>query len=255
MWFDSHCHLHLCEQREPVDDVVARARAAGASALVTVGIDPDSSRRALEIATAHGLWASAGVHPNSAAGYNDSTTTEIEALLAAERVVAVGESGLDFYRDHAARGDQERAFRAHIELAKRFDSALIIHTRSSVSRALEMLEDSGPPARFVFHCWSGDERELSRALALGAFVSFAGNVSFSSAQSLRAASATVPEDRLLIETDAPFLTPVPHRGGPNEPAFAPLVGAAVARVRGVDATRIATVTSANARTLLALDGR
>ncbi len=255
MWFDSHCHLHLCEENAPVGDVVARARASGTSEMLTLGIDLESSRRALDIACVHGLWAAAGVHPNSAAQWNGRTAAAIEELLGHERVVAVGESGLDFYREHARPADQEEAFRAHIELARRLDLALVIHTRSSASRALDMLSEEGPPTRFVFHCWSGGERELARALELGAYISFAGNVTFPRADELRAAAAVVPEARLLIETDAPFLSPAPHRGAANEPARVPLLGATVARARDVDAARVGEITSANARRLLALPGR
>lgn len=255
MWFDSHCHLHLCEENAPVRAVVERARAAGTSDMLTLGIDLESSRRALDIATAHDLWAAAGVHPNSAAGWDVRTAAQIEGLFDHERIVAAGESGLDFYRDHASRAEQEKAFRAHIEFARRFDLALVIHTRNSVSRALDVLADHGPPQRFVFHCWSGDENELGRALELGAYVSFAGNVTFPRAEELRAAAALVPEDRLLIETDAPFLSPAPHRGVPNEPARVAQVGAAVARARSVPAAEVAGVTAANARRLLALERR
>jgi TatD DNase family protein len=255
MWFDSHCHLHLCEGDAPLGDVVARARAAGISEMLTLGIDLESSRRAVDIACAHRLWAAAGVHPNSAMAWNPRTAAALEELLGHERVVAVGESGLDFYRDHTSPTDQERAFGAHIELARRYDLALVIHTRSSASRALDLLAELGAPERVVFHCWSAGERELERALGLGAYVSFAGNVTFPRADELRASAAVVPEDRLLIETDAPFLSPAPHRGVANEPARVALVGAAVARARGVDAALVGAATAANARRLLALDRR
>lgn len=238
-----------------MDEVVARARAAGTSEMLTLGIDLESSRRAVDIASAHRLWAAAGVHPNSATEWDPRTAAALEELLGHERVVAVGESGLDFYRDHTGPSDQERAFAAHIELARRYDLALVIHTRSSAPRALDLLAELGPPQRVVFHCWSGGERELERALALGAYISFAGNVTFPAADELRAAAALVPEDRLLIETDAPFLSPAPHRGVANEPARAPLVGAAVARARGVDAEHVGAATAANAHRVLALDRR
>jgi TatD DNase family protein len=255
VWFDSHCHLHLCEENAPVGDVVARAQAAEVSEMLTLGIDLESSRRAVEIACDHLLWAAAGVHPNSATQWDARTAAALEELLGHERVVAVGESGLDFYRDHAHPTDQERAFGAHIDLARRHDLALVIHTRSSASRALDLLTELGAPERLVFHCWSAGERELERALALGAYVSFAGNVTFPRADELRAAAALVPEDRLLIETDAPFLSPAPHRGVANEPARVALVGAAVASARGVDAAHVGAASAANARRLLALDRR
>jgi TatD DNase family protein len=165
-------------------------------------------------------------------------------------VRAVGETGLDFYRDWVEPDVQRRAFRDHIALAKRFDKALVIHTRDSIDGVLDELEAAGPPQRLVFHCWSGGDDALRRALALGSYVSFAGNVSFRSAEALRSAAAQVPPDRLLVETDSPYLAPVPHRGKPNEPALVTHVGEAVAAARGEEVETVARVTTANARTLL-----
>ena len=153
---------------------------------------------------------------------------------------------------HRPRAQRE-AFAAHLRMAKDHDVALIIHTRASVSAALDFIDEQGPPDRFVFHCWSGDESELRRALDLGACVSFAGNVTFKNAPDLRDRAAEVPAERLLVETDAPFLAPVPNRGRPNEPAWIGLVGAAVAGARGEDPTSVARTTESNARTLFALD--
>ena len=221
--------------------------------MVTVGIDVESSRSATEQAESPGVWAAVGVHPNSAEEWSEDAAGAIADLVAHPRVVAVGESGLDFYRDEAAPSSQDRAFAAHIDLAKECDKALIIHTRASLPQALDFLEKEGPPQRFVFHCWSGDQDDLERALGMGAYISFAGNVSFASAGPLRACAAKVPWDRLLVETDAPFLTPVPNRGRPNEPSFVPLVGDAVARVRSVPVLEIATRTSENAGALFAIE--
>lgn len=244
MWFDSHCHLHLCD--DPAG-VVARAAAGGVTSMVAVGIDVVSSKAALTLARAHDVVSSAGVHPNSALEWDDESAHAVDELLGDERVVGVGETGLDFYRETAPADRQRRAFADHIDLAKRHDKCLIIHTRDSVGAALEMLEESGPPDRLVFHCWSGGADELERALALGSYVSFAGNVTFKNAPGLRAAAAAVPPERLLVETDSPFLAPVPHRGKPNEPALLPFTGRVVADVRGVPVEEIARLTSANAR--------
>jgi TatD DNase family protein len=167
--------------------------------------------------------------------------------------VAVGETGLDFYRNACPEELQLEAFTAHIRLAKAHDLALVIHTRASAGRALDLLENFGAPDRLVFHCWSGDATELTRALSLGAFISFAGNISFPSAEPLREAAASVPEERILVETDSPFLTPVPHRGKPNRPALLPLVGAALAQARGIETEDLADLTSANARRLFGLE--
>lgn len=248
MWFDSHCHLHLCAADSPVLGFVERARAAGVD-VVTVGIDVDSSSASARIASEHGLWASAGIHPNDANGWDTDAAGTIEGLLGSDRVVAVGETGLDFYRELAPRDIQVSAFRDHIALAKRHDKALIIHTRDSVGAAIRVLEEDGPPKRLVFHCWSGSPSELQQALDVGAYISFAGNVSFRSADNLRELAAAVPDDRLLIETDAPFLAPIPHRGSSNEPSYVPLVGEAVAAARSTEIGLIAKQTDANARTL------
>ena len=250
MWFDSHCHLHLCAEGAALEEVVQRARSAQVEEIVTVGIDAASSRAAQEIAARYELWFTAGVHPNSASQWGDGARTSVESLVADARCVAVGETGLDFYRDGAPRPVQAEAFRAHIRLAKDNDKALVIHTRQSLSETLDELEAEGPPDRFVFHCWSGSE--LDRALGLGAFISFAGNVSFPNAEDLRGAARRVPSDRLLVETDAPFLSPVPQRGRPNEPARVAFVGAAVAAARDETVEEVARRTRANARRLFGL---
>lgn len=252
MWFDSHCHLHICEEDRPVQDVIAEARAAGVDQMLTVGIDKESNQRSIELAAEGGVYASVGIHPNSATGWSDSDALSIEGLLTSPGVVAVGETGLDFYRDWAPKKDQERAFAAHIELAKRYDKALVIHTRESLPATLDILETQGPPDRFVMHCWSGTPDELSRALAMGSFVSFAGNVSFKSAGALREVLPLVPADRLLLETDSPYLTPVPFRGKPNDPAKVAHVGVAVAGTLGRRPEEVAGSTAANARRFLGL---
>jgi TatD DNase family protein len=252
MWFDSHCHLHICEEDHPVEEVIARARAAGVVEMLTVGFDQASNPRSVALAEKEGVYASVGIHPNSATGWDDETAATFEPFLERPEVVAVGETGLDFYRDWAPPEDQERAFVDHIGLAKRYDKALVIHTRESLEQALDVLEREGPPARFVFHCWSGDASDLDRVTAMDGYVSFAGNVSFKSAANLRAVVPLVPRDRVLIETDSPYLTPVPHRGEPNSPANVVHVGAAIAGVLGDPPEQIAGLTSANAHRFFAI---
>lgn len=254
MWFDSHCHLHLCEQEAVLADQMGRAKDAGVHALVSLGTDLISSRRSVSIAHEYGFYAGAGMHPNDAVAWSDESAAGIEGLLADERVAAVGETGLDFYRDEVPADRQRTAFSAQIELSRRYGKALVIHTRDSVGEVLDMLESEGPPVRLVFHCWSGDQAALRRALALGAHISFAGNVSFRSAGELRAAVKQVPGDRLLIETDSPFLSPEPRRGRPNEPANVVHVGRAVAVVLGVDEEVVARTTAENAAVLFGLPG-
>ena len=247
MWFDSHCHLHLCEENGPLDDVVGRAHAAGVVDMLTVGIDIESSRRSVELAERYGCKAAVGVHPNSSLAWSDSTEKELTSLLESDVVVAVGESGLDFYRDHSPPEMQRIAFSAHIGLAKEHGKALVIHTRDSMDEALEVLASEGAPDRFIFHCWSGNEDQLKAALELGAYISFAGNVSFKNAQNLRDAAAAVPADRILVETDSPYLSPEPHRGKPNEPRQVSFVGVAVAAARQVAVPALAEQTIANTR--------
>jgi TatD DNase family protein len=250
VWFDSHCHLFDVEG-DPAD-VVARAAGLGVTDMLVCGTDPATSRAAAELTALTGVWAAAGLHPTSAREWSDEAAAEIEGLLGRERVVAVGESGLDMYWDTSYLDVQTRVFEAHVAWAKEHDKALVIHTRNSVDEAVETLERVSPPERLVFHCWSGDRDQMARVLDLGAFVSFAGNVTFKSAAQLRELAAEVPGDRLLVETDSPYLAPVPHRGKPNEPAYVALVGSAVAEARGDSVETIAATTVANARRLLSL---
>ena len=248
MWIDSHCHLFDVDG-EP-SEVVGRAAAAGVREVLVCGTDYDTSARSVELTDLPGVWAAAGLHPTSAKEWTGELCSRIEGLLTHPSVLAVGESGLDMYWDTSYLDLQREVFEAHIAWAKAYDKALVIHTRSSVDEALQTLEETGAPDRFVFHCWSGDAAQLERALSLGAFVSFAGNVTFKSAGDLRALAGSVPPDRLLVKTDSPYLAPAPHRGKPNEPAYVALVGAAVAEARGETVERIAETTTANARRFL-----
>lgn len=252
MWFDSHCHLHLCADGEDADQVVDRARLAGVLEMLTVGIDLESSRRTVDLASADGVYAAVGIHPNSADAWDSESATELRTLGGDDRVVAIGESGLDLYRDRVPLARQQEAFSAHIAVAKDLGKTLVIHTRDSMDQTLDQLGAEGPPLGCIFHCWSGDAGQLKRALDLGAFVSFAGNTSFKSADDLREIAREVPEDRLLVETDSPFLTPVPHRGKPNEPRNVSFVGVAVAGARAVDVKALAQQTLANAHRAFAL---
>jgi TatD DNase family protein len=250
VWFDSHSHVYDCDGGG--GEALTRARAAGVSGILVAGVDEETSRRAVALASEDDVVAAAGIHPTACAGWEPEWMSPIANLLEDDRVVAAGETGLDFFRDAATAAEQLAAFEAHIELAREHDVALVIHTRDSVDEALDALERAGPPNRFVFHCWSGDEDQLRRALGLGAFVSLAGNVTFRSAGRLRDLAALVPDESLLVETDSPFLAPVPHRGQPNEPAHVVLVGRAVAHARGTSEADVARITAANARRLFAL---
>lgn len=250
MWFDSHCHLFDVEG-DPLE-VVANAANAGVSDMLVCGTDVATSQRAVELASIPGVWAAAGLHPTSARDWDDGVASGIEKLLTHDRVVAVGETGLDMYWDTSYLDVQVRVFEAHVAWAKRYDKALVIHTRNSIDEAVETLRRVSPPERLVFHCWSGDRTQMESALDLGSFVSFAGNVTFKNAQTLRELAALVPEDRLLVETDSPYLAPVPHRGKPNEPANAALVGVALAEARDQAIETVAEATTRNAQRLLGL---
>jgi TatD DNase family protein len=241
MWTDTHCHL----QYEGIPaDAIDRAAAAGVDRIICIGTDAEQSRQAIALAaeSPRRVWATVGVHPHDATQSLDA----ILPLLGASGVVAVGECGLDYHYDYSPRDFQRAAFAAQIALARIHDLALVIHTREAWDHTFELLVTEGMPERVVFHCFSGGPTEARRAVSMGAYLSFSGIVTFKSADDVRRAVAQCPADRLLIETDAPYLTPVPHRGETNEPALVPVVGAAVAAIRGVAEQQIAELTSANA---------
>jgi TatD DNase family protein len=243
-WTDDHCHLHFREAAPAdVDMLVATAQEAGVERMVTVGCDVADSVAAIEAARGRpGVWATAGVHPHEAAAGIDG----LEALLADPEVVAVGECGLDYFYEHSPRAAQREVFAAQIALAHRHGLPLVIHSRDAWDDTFDVLAAEGTPADTVFHCFTGGPDEARRCLDIGAHLSFSGIITFKTAEDLRAAAAMCPLDRLLVETDSPYLAPVPHRGKPNRPALVPLVGAAVAAVRGVELGEIAAATWANA---------
>jgi TatD DNase family protein len=244
-WTDDHCHLgHL----DPADEAavvaaLAAAAAAGVTRVVDVGTDVADSTAAADRAAAHpAVWATAGVHPHEARHGLDG----LEALLARPEVRAVGECGLDYHYDHSPRSVQREVFAAQVALAHAHDRALVIHTREAWDDTFAVLDEAGVPERTVFHCFTGGADEAARALAVGGHLSFSGIVTFPSAEDVRDAARLCPDDRLLVETDAPFLTPVPHRGRPNHPKFVTLVGEQVAHVRGQSVEAVAELTWANA---------
>jgi TatD DNase family protein len=214
--------------------------------MVCVGTDLLTSQHALEIAQRHpDVWATAGLHPHDASRLA-AEWGPLELLAQAEEVVAVGEAGFDLYYEHSPKDEQETAFRWQIRLAHRLDLALVIHTRDAWADTFRVLDDEGVPRRTVFHCWSGGTAEAEAALARGAYLSFSGIVSFKNADDVRGAARVAPLDRVLVETDAPYLAPVPHRGKTNEPAWVKDVGVALALATESDATAIARATRENA---------
>ncbi len=214
---DSHTHLELCEPSDA--ELVANAARAGVNRIVTIGTDGSSCRAALAAAEDFPqVYAAVGRHPNSATGFDDADLAELYALAAHERCVAIGETGLDYYRDYAPRPDQERAFHAQIELARETGKPLVIHTRAADDDTLAILTERAAELPVILHCFSMPDR-IDECLAHGRWwISFAGNVTYPKADALRAAMLRVPADRLLVETDAPYLSPQVLRGKPNQPA-------------------------------------
>lgn len=250
---DAHCHLDLIER--PVADVLADAAAAGISRVMTVGVDLATSTWAAQCAAGNpAVCAAVAVHPNDTEaaaampGGRDAALTAIASLAGQPKVRAVGETGLDYYRDHSAPGIQRDWFRAHIAIAKQAGKALMIHDRDAHADVLRILEQDGPPDKVVFHCFSGDAAMAKRCAEAGYVLSFAGNLTFANAQGLREAAAAAPAEDLLVETDAPFLTPVPYRGRPNAPAMAARTLRCLAEIKQVTAEDMcALVTAAAAR--------
>lgn len=214
---DSHAHLDLSQQ--PVQQLVGAASAAGVTRILTVGIDGASCRAAVAAAEDFPqVYVAIGRHPNSATGFDDADLAELKALAAHEKCVAIGETGFDFYRQGAPRPDQERAFQAQIELARETDKPLVIHTRDAEDETLATLDEHAKGVRVILHCFSMPARIEECLAHEDWWISFAGNVTFPRASELRAVALRVPADRLLVETDSPFLAPQPMRGKLNEPA-------------------------------------
>jgi TatD DNase family protein len=241
---DSHTHLHLCEP--PNAELVEAADAAGVTRMLTVGIDGASCRLALAAAEDFPqVYAAIGRHPNAARGFDGADLAELRALSAHERCVAIGETGLDFYRDATPPQDQERAFAAQIALARETGKPLVIHSRAAESQTLAQLAEQADGVRVVMHCFSMPER-LDDCVERGYMISFAGNVTYKSAADLAAAAARVPDELLLAETDAPYLSPQPVRKQANQPAFVAHTAAFLAQLRGVSVDELGETVARNA---------
>jgi TatD DNase family protein len=245
MLVDTHCHLYLLE--DGPEKVLGRARAAGVGHVVDVGVDLGSSRTAAANARRlEGVSATAGVHPHEADTLTPETVRALRKLLADERVVAVGETGLDYYRDHAARELQRASFATQVRMARELDKALVVHCRDAWADVMAILEDEGAPDRVVMHCFSGDAPMAERVVRAGYHVSFAGTVTFKNAPKLREACAVVPLERMVLETDSPYLSPHPFRGRANSPERVAITAETVAAVHGVDVEQVAQATTATA---------
>jgi TatD DNase family protein len=248
--FDSHCHLDMIEA--PAADVLAAAAAAGINRVVTVGCDLPSSRWALRCAVDHDdVFAAVAIHPNETAAaastpaQRDGVLAEISELAGRPEVRAVGETGLDYYRDDGPPAMQREWFRAHIRIAKQAGKALMIHDRDAHDDVLAILAEEGAPEHVIFHCFSGDAAMARRCADAGYTLSFAGTLTFANAPQLREAAAVTPAELLLVETDAPFLTPVPNRGKSNAPAQAAHTLRALAAVKQLDVAELCAVVQRN----------
>jgi TatD DNase family protein len=244
---DSHTHLHACKPNDA--ELVAAATQAGVTRMLTVGTSSVTCREALLTAECFPqVWAAIGRHPNEAAGFDDADLDELRALAEHPRCAAIGETGLDYYRDYAPHEDQLRAFLAHIDLARATGKPLVIHTRTADDDTIDTLRAHAGDLDVILHCFSMAGR-LQECLEQGWWISFAGNVTYASAQDLAAAAEQVPDDRLLVETDAPYLTPQVVRKERNQPAFVVHTAEFVAQRRGIEYEQLEALVERNAATL------
>lgn len=251
---DSHTHLFLCEGEE--DELVAAARQAGVERMLNVGLDAESNQLVVDAAERHeGVFATVGCHPTQAAGFDGARAAEITRLAAEnEKVRAIGETGIDYYRESASRAEQRRAFEAQIEIARDRGMPIVIHARdpdgetSAVDDVFQILDARGEGVRVILHCFLAPWR-VQDAIDRGWYCSFSGVLTFPSAAELREAAAKLPDELVLVETDAPYLAPQPMRGKPNEPAHVVATAEALAGVRGVSYAELERTVEANARTL------
>jgi len=249
--FDTHAHLHFPDFDADREAMLARAREAGVRRMLTIGTEPESSRAALSLATREeGVWAAVGIHPHDAAGADAAALAGIERLAAEPRVVAVGEIGLDYFRNLSPREDQQLTFRALIGVARRVSKPVVIHCREAHEDVLAILaEERVTEIRGIMHCFSGDVAIARRCLDLGLLISLAGPVTYPNARALPDVARFVPAGDLVVETDCPFLPPQGHRGRRNEPAHLALTAARVAELRGEPLATLGPRMSDNARRL------
>ncbi|MGE0066164.1 MAG: TatD family hydrolase [Solirubrobacterales bacterium] len=250
---DSHTHLFLCDGDE--SELVAAAAEAGVGRILNIGLGPDSNQLAIDAADRHGaVFASVGRHPNDATGFDDAAAAELIRLARHVKVRAIGETGLDFYRDTASPDDQRRAFAGQIEVAKDLELPIVIHARdqegssAAIDEIFATLDARAPGHTVILHCFSAPQR-VADAAERGWYCSFAGNATYPKSEALREAAAQVPEDRILVETDAPFLAPQEMRGKRNQPAFVVATARAIAAARGVSYEQLESTVEANGRAL------
>jgi TatD DNase family protein len=253
---DTHCHLADPKLHRDLEGVLERAAEAGISTIVSVGAisSIETDRLTVEIAEGHAnVYAAVGVHPHDAKDCDADRIGQLRDLARSKKVVAIGESGLDFHYMHSPAEAQENSLRRHLELAAETELPIAIHCRNAETRLAAVVRETGmPPRGGVIHCFTGNRDAAEEFIALGFHISFSGIITFRSARDLHQAALVVPEDRAMVETDAPYLAPEPYRGKRNEPAFVRCTLEALAKLRGTDADRLAAITSENARRVFRL---
>lgn len=256
VFIDTHAHLDFPDFSNDREEVLARARAAGIGNILTVGTCLESSRDSIRLAEMYPeIYAAVGIHPNHVSDSGPTDMDDIASLAAHARVRAIGETGLDFFRDHTSPEDQRRVFLQHLEIATTHKKPFILHSRQSGEACLDIIETfmkDAPDLMGVFHCFTDTEHVLLRALELGLHIGISGIVTFPKGDNVRACVPLIPDDRLVLDTDSPFLTPPPHRGKRNEPCHAPLIAESLAAIRHTDVAHIARITTANAQRLFGL---
>ena len=239
---DSHCHLNSKEFRGSVGFYLDRAEAAGVEQFIVIGSDLSTSAEAAELSARYskrGVYATVGIHPHDAKTVDKALPEGLKVLLNEDRVVAVGETGLDYFYEHSPKEKQKQVFREHIRLANESGLPIVLHIRDAMNEALEILRSEGAPNSGVFHCYAGGLKYLDEALSFGYYISFPGVITFAKSEELREVARVTPIDRILCETDCPWLAPLPFRGKLNEPANVKYVYKAIAEVRGISIEELA----------------
>lgn len=247
MFIDTHCHIQDREAFPDPEQEVAAAFEVGVERLVVVGVNPEDWPQTLLFADSHsGVFAALGWHPNYTADYSSEQLSHLRSLLSQPKVLAVGEIGLDYHWDYSPKDRQFEALQDQLNLADEMEMPVIFHAREAYADLLNVLEERGPRHGYLLHCFAGDETDAARAVELGCLFGVDGPISYKKADELRRVISTIPRDRIVLETDSPYLSPVPFRGKPNRPAYVPHIASALASVWGESPQEVASITTANA---------
>ncbi len=247
---DTHCHFNHEQLAGDIQELLTGAQETNVAKIIVVGFDLESSREAVRLASLYPqLYAAVGIHPHDAANFNHESMRALVELASNLRVVAIGEIGLDYHYDFASKEDQFRTFNSQIELSNQLGLPIIIHCRKAYKDALDLLKDNYPMSGGVMHCWAGTTEEALRAVELGLHIGFGGLITFKKTDEIQLSAKMVPLDSILLETDAPYMAPAPHRGKRNEPSYTKLVAERLAELRGISVSEIAAATTANAKKL------